>query len=128
MIAPGRNNLNLAMRLITPQVVTLHRFAGRTLNAAGVYVPSFQSPQVLRGGSLQPVPARMYESLGLDRTRRYVQWWVQTSILGPDRLRSPDEFVWNGRRYQVHDDTDWHGQDGWCVVTAAQLKEPAANG
>lgn len=121
MIAPGRNNLALAMRLITPQAVTLHRFAGRALNDAGIYVPAFQPDATVTGGSLQPVPANKYEQLGLDRTRRYVQWWAPDSILGPDRLRSPDEFSWRGKRYQVHGDTDWHEQDGWCVVTAAQL-------
>lgn len=121
MSIPGRNNLALAMRRIKPQTVTLHRFDSRTLNPAGVYVPTFRPDETVRGGSVQPVPAHKYEQLGLDRTRRYVQWWVSARVLGPDRLRSPDEFTWAGKRYQVHDSTDWHDQDGWTVVTAAQL-------
>lgn len=127
MIAPGRNNLALAMRLITPQTVALHRYTGRTTNAAGQYEPTFAPPVTVRGGSLQPVPEDRYERLGLDHAKQYVQWWAPAHLYGVAREGAPDELEWNGRRYSVTRVTDWHEQDGWVVVTAARL-DPVRNG
>lgn len=118
---PGRNNLALAMQLIAPQTGVLHRYAGRVTNSAGQQVASYAPPVTITGGSIQPVPAARYEQLGLDRTRRYVQWWAPTSIFGAARLRAPDRFAWNGATYEVTQEDDWHAQDGWVRVVAVRL-------
>lgn len=122
MAVPGRNNLALAMRLIRPQTVTLHAYAGlRTLNPAGQYVPAFDPPRTITGGSVQPVQEDRYERLGLDHAKQYVQWWAPAHLYGVERNGAPDEFEWGGNRYQVTRVTDWHAQDGWVVVTAVRL-------
>lgn len=118
---PGRNNLALAMSVLTPQTAALSRFADRVANAAGQQVASYAPPVTITGGSIQPVPAARYEQLGLDRKKRYVQWWAPTSIFGVARLRAPDRFTWNGAGYEVTQEDDWHVQDGWVRVVAVRL-------
>lgn len=122
MPVPGRNNLALAMRLIKPQEVTLYPYLGRLTDAAGRYRPIFGPGRRLRGGSVQPVPQDRYERLGLDHAKQYVQWWAPNTVYGVERNAAPDEFVWNGQRYQVTKSTDWHAQDGWVTVTAVRLE------
>lgn len=121
MPVPGRNNLALAMRLIRPQTVTVHAYAGRALNPAGQYVPTFEPPRTVTGGSVQPVPRDRYERLGMEAAKDYVQWWAPAKLYGVDRNGAPDELEWGGRRFQVTRVTDWHAQDGWVVVTAVRL-------
>lgn len=121
MSVPGRNNLALAMSVLQPQTAALSRYAGRVTNAAGQQVASYADPVTVTGGSIQPVAASRYEQLGLDRTKRYVQWWALTSIFGTARLRAPDRFNWNGADYEVTQEDDWHSQDGWVRVIAVRL-------
>lgn len=121
MSVPGRNNLAAAMTLIAPQTAALSRYVGRVTSPSGQQVASYADPVTVTGGSIQPVPAARYEQLGLDRTRRYVQWWAPTAVFGVARLRAPDRFAWNGADYEVTQEDDWHVQDGWMRVVAVRL-------
>lgn len=109
------------MSVLTPQTAALSRYAGRVTNAAGQQASSYAAPVPITGGSIQPVPSSRYEQLGLDRAKRYVQWWAPTSIFGVARLRAPDRFEWNGADYEVTQEDDWHVQDGWVRVVAVRL-------
>jgi hypothetical protein len=126
-VIPGQNNLDLALQLIATQSITYHQFAGRTTNAAGIQVPTFVPDVVLPRCSVQPVPASKYQNLGLDFKRRYVQVWAMFDMYGVARSRAPDEFTWNGQRYQVTQETGWFPQDGWSSVVAVEMEGNAAH-
>lgn len=114
MSVPGQNNLELALRVIKPQTIELFRFLAETDSPSGKPIKQFSPGETFTRTSVQPVPATKYDQLGLDRSKRYVQVWASTDVYGIGRDHSPDEFIWNGERYQVTQDTGWMIQDGWC--------------
>ena len=118
---PGRNNLALAMRLITPQTVELFRFNAHVTTPDGTRVAQFHPPVPVVGGSVQPVTANSYQRLGLDFAKRYVHWWAPVSAVVVRRGQSADEFEWNSRRYRLVNEASWVEQDGWVQVMGVEI-------
>ena len=118
---PGANLLRMALRLIGPQTVVLYRFSARTLEPNGQWVSAFSSPLVVTEGSLQAVPVTRYAAMGLDYERTYVTWYTSALCQGAARDRAPDQFVWNGRLFDVHSVTPWMLQDGWNEVVGVDV-------
>jgi hypothetical protein len=118
---PGSNLLAQALTVIQPQTVRYYRNTGRATNAAGMDVASFAPGVDIPQGSVQAVPLRKYESLGLDFKARYVTWLVCADIVGVERDRSGDQFEWNGRRFNVVGETNWFSQDGWCRLIGQDI-------
>lgn len=114
MTVPGQNNLLLALQVLGPQTIQLFRFLGETDSPSGKPIKTFAPAETFARCSVQPVPATSYDLLGLNRAKRYVQVWAPADVYGVARDHSPDEFEWNGSRYEVTQDTGWFPQDGWC--------------
>lgn len=119
---PGGNLLNAALTLIASQGVRYFANTGQTDNGRGQLISAFAPGVDIAQGSVQAVPLTRYEVLGLDREKTYVSWFVSINALGVGRNRAGDEFEWNGGRYGIVGDTNWHAQDGWVSVIGVWLR------
>lgn len=120
MSVPGSNLLNQALSLIAAQPVMLRRFTGRTVNSIGEYVNTWAAGVAIVG-SVQAVPQRMYEQLGLDWNRDYVTLYTSEQVIEVNRDGTGDRLVYGGRHYLCESLTDWYGQDGWNAVIAVHV-------
>lgn len=118
---PGSNLLRSALTIIARQTVVLYRWSVRTTTDDGLDVSGYDSPETIREGSVQAVPRNRYDSMGLDYTRNYVTWFTSATVRGIERDRSPDQFVYGGRRYEVQTVTPWNLQDGWNEVVGVDI-------
>lgn len=123
---PGSNLLRSALSLIARQTVYLYRWSGRSTTADGMDVSTFSSPEAITEGSVQAVPRNRYDSMGLDYSRNYVTWFTTATATGVERDRSPDQFVYGSRRYEVQLVTPWNLQDGWNEVLGIDLGPDSA--
>ncbi len=122
---PGSNLLRSALSVIARQTVILYRWSGRSTTADGLDVSSYESPLIVSEGSVQAVPRNRYDSLGLDYSRHYVTWFTTATARGVERDRSPDQFTYGGRVYDVQLVTPWSLQDGWNEVLGIDIGQEA---
>jgi len=119
---PGSNLLAAALTLIASQSVRYYRNTGQSPpNVRGQLVGVFEPGVDIGQGSVQAVPLTRYEVLGLDREKHYVSWFVPINALGVGRERSGDQFEYNGRRFDIVNETNWHAQDGWVSVIGVDI-------
>lgn len=119
---PGMNLLEVALGAIAPQEpVQYLRANGRTTNAAGYLVPTFDAPVSVELSSVQAVSRNSYYFQGLDLSKKYVTWYVPREVLGLERDSSGDRMTYNGELFQVENTTDWAGQDGWVAALCVKL-------
>lgn len=112
---PGSNLLAMALRVITPTTVTYYKWLSRTGNAKGMLVNNYDQGRPIRG-SFQPVPQTLYQQLELDFSKKYYMLYTVEPILEVDRDTSSDQIGFNGQRFQVVSNNDWHAIDGWNGV------------
>jgi len=122
---PGSNLLNAALSVIAAQLVTYHQYTGTVQNDIGTDVATYAANQTIRG-SWQPVPRRLYQSLGLDFGRTYVTFYASKDILDVERDVSGDQLTYLNKRYQVLQANDWTGVDGWTGVLVVQIGDENA--
>ena len=117
---PGGNLLKKAQRLIRPVSINYYKFTGRTTNSAGLDVNTFDTVTALTA-TVQAVPRKLYDRMGLDYTKRYISIWSVDDIDTLYRDRAGDNIGFNGRRYSVLDDADWTSIDGWNSMVAIDI-------
>lgn len=120
MIVPGSNLLNMAFGLIGQQAVEHRAFVGNVTNAAGIKVPTWAAPVTL-GGSLQPVPRALIQTLGLDFNKNYMTFYASADITDVLRNKTGDRLSYAGKTYQVESNNDWYAQDGWKGVLCVEV-------
>ena len=116
----GSNILTDVFKTIDPVQVQYLAFMSRELNMARQWVPMFALP-VPAWGYVQAVKKTKYSEFGLDWQRNYVKIFVAMNIVDLDRDSAGDRFTWNGRLYQMVDDTNWFIQDGWASCMAVDI-------
>jgi len=109
---PGQNLLNMAFRVISQTALIYYHYLGRTQNSVGQDISQY-SPGKTIWGSFQPVPRRLYQSLGLDFQKDYWMFYTSNNLQDVGRMISGDQIGFNGNRYQCESDNDWHPIDGW---------------
>ena len=119
---PGSNLLGAAFQLIKQDSFTYYRFASNPLNNIGMYVPTYDAPVELTG-SIQAVSRQVMQDLGLDWTKRHIEVWVEQDVLDLSRDQHPDQISFNGRRFDIIGQTDWHPIDGWDRFMAVDVGE-----
>lgn len=113
MTVPGDNLLAQALTLIGGQTVGYVACTGRTVTAAGQYVPAYADP-VPKMGSFQPVPRSYYNQLGLDFTKQYCNWYDPSSVVRDvARDRAPDRINFGGAVWEALSSNEWTAVDGW---------------
>lgn len=117
------NLLNQALTTIPSQEFVYYRRKDSTINELGIRQITYEEPQTLRG-SVQSIEQRMYEELGLDRSRKYIKICVSANIRSVDNEQdSPDKIIWMNKIYLVIKCTTWFAQDGWVRIIAVEQEE-----
>ena len=117
------NLLNQALTLIPKQTFTYCKFAGTTINDEGIKQDTYE-PGIEFQGSVQAIEQAMYEKLGLQWSKKYIQIYSSLDIRNTDNQQvSPDKVIWHGKEYIVTKVTNWYLQDGWTNIIAVENTE-----
>lgn len=112
--------LDRALRIIKKQPIAYYRAASISTNDIGLDVSTYQSPVTIYG-SVQAVPRSLYQYLGLDLQKNYINVHVSADIVDVKRDVSGDQISFNGKRYQCESKTDWFAVDGWVSVLCVEV-------
>lgn len=121
MTVPGSNLLKRAFKLIAQQTFDYYSFVSRTPNAIGYLNATYADPVTLKG-SVQPVPRRLYEAMGLDFQKDYVTLYIPKDAIDVARNVSGDYFVYGAQKFQCESKTNWFRQDGWDAILAVMVQ------
>ena len=117
---PGGNLLKKAFKIIDKDTFIYRQFKSRTTNSIGIDVPEFEDDVELKG-SVQAVPRKLYQEHGLDWKKKYITIYSSDTIEGVDRDTSGDRIIFNGKLFQVLDETNWIPIDGWNGVMCVEV-------
>lgn len=121
MLVPGSNILNMALRAIQPtRGVTVRKYLGEGETSTGATVAQYSDPVPVSNCSLQPVPARDVQQLGLTVGRTYIKLISSADLHSAYRGGQGDKINWNGAEFTVLEPTSWIIQDGWTRVIAVK--------
>lgn len=114
------NLLNQAFTIIPQQKFTYLRFKTVTVNDTGIKQNEYYDGIEYRG-SVQAVNSTMYQELGLDFSKKYIQIFSSVNIQNVNNNQeSPDKVLWNNKEYFVVNCSDWYMQDGWTNILAVE--------
>ncbi len=120
MSVPGSNILAQAFRVIRPQPVKYFKWTGRTVNDIGLDVATYADPITLNG-SVQAVGRNVYEQLGLDWQKNYINFYIKQRATDINRNQSGDQLEFCGRRYEAKSEANWFGIDGWVYILCVDI-------
>lgn len=114
------NLLNQAFTVIPQQKFTYIQFKGVTVDEMGVKQNEYYAG-VEYNGSVQAVDSKMYQALGLDFSKKYIQVFSSLNIQNVNNNQeTPDKIIWNNKEYFVVNCSDWYMQDGWTNILAVE--------
>jgi hypothetical protein len=119
-VIPGSNLFNRASRLISRNAIEYFQFQSRTKNAARQWVSTFAKAQTILA-SVQSVPRDTYVQLGLDLQKNYVTVFASINVIDLSRDSSGDQFVFDGKVFQIESQTTWFLRDGWAECMAVEI-------
>ena len=73
-------------------------------------------------GNVQYVKRDMYQDLGLDFTKVYINAWGSVDIHANAMQNQPDQVFWRGWLWNVTSVNEWNLANGWVNVTAVKDK------
>lgn len=115
--------LNQALTIIPKQKFTYCKYKSNTINDIGLKVDVYETG-VEYEGSVQAVDSKMYQALGLDFSKKYIQIFSSLNIQNVNRgQETPDKIIWNNKEYLVVNCSDWYVQDGWTNIIAVEQRE-----
>lgn len=100
-----------------------YKYIGSKLDEMGRDVPDYAEPPLIYTGSIQPVPNRMYEQLGLDLNKNYKTIFCPELMLSIAESIQPDRIVYESRTYQIIDNKDWYETNGYTKIIMVEIKE-----
>ncbi len=109
------NLLKKAQSIIPKQSFDYLEFTGRTTNEIGIDIATY-SAAVQFFGSVQPIPRKVYQEMGLDWKKNYINIYSSDIITGIERDSSGDKIIFNGVEFQALSENDWQPIDGWQGV------------
>lgn len=114
------NLLNQALTIIPKQKFTYCKYKSNTVDEYGHKVDTYEEGIEFEG-SVQAIDSKMYQELGLDFSRKYIQIYSSLNINTVNQSQeAPDKIVWNGKNYLVTSCYDWYVQDGWTNIVAVE--------
>ena len=116
----GFNVLATAQTVIRKQIVSYIQYAGRTKNAIGNYVSSYEVAVDMEV-SVQPVSRSLYQKMGLDFEKNYVSILSTSNIDSLARDESPDLIVIDNESFETVGKTDWDRSAGWVRVVCVSV-------
>lgn len=108
-------------------VFAFRYFLGQKVNDFGVMEAKYGEWYGIRG-NVQYVPRKMYEDLGLDFTKVYINAWASVVIDDNAMQAQPDQLFWKGYLWNVTSNSEWNWQNGWVNVTAVKDKRYEGDG
>ena len=120
MPIPGSNLFARASRLIQQNQIEYYPFVSRVKNAARQWVSTFGPGQTI-SASVQSVPRSTYVQLGLDFQKNYVTVYAAVNVVDLSRDSSGDQFIFDGKVWQIESQTTWFLRDGWAECMAVEL-------
>lgn len=117
------NLLNQALTLIPKQKFIYRKFNSSQINDYGIKVDTYDN-DIEFEGSVQAVDSKMYQQLGLDFSKKYINIYSSLNIKNVNREQeTPDKIIWNNKEYLVVNCSDWYKQDGWTNILAVENTE-----
>ena len=114
------NLLNKAFSVIPQQPFTYYKFKSYTISDVGIKQNVYEEG-IVYNGSIQAVDSKMYQQLGLDFSKKYIQIFSSLDIHNVDNEQeTPDKIVWQNKEYLVVNCSDWYAQDGWTNIIAVE--------
>ncbi len=117
---PGRNQLSDNFRAVNTEDIFYFKFKSRELNLVGQWVVEYHCPVNVQA-SIQSVNRSVYQQLNLDLKRQYVKVYLCVDSKGIERNRAGDQFIFDGKKYQIDDEGDWFLRDGWSSFMAIEV-------
>jgi hypothetical protein len=115
MMIPGANLFNLATRVIGTQPIGYEQHQSRAQNGVGQWITTFNTPIVL-AASVQAVDRSKYIEWGLSLEKKYMMLYLAADVFDLDRDLTPDQFLFDGCKWQIEGEADWYARDGWTRV------------
>lgn len=108
------------------QQFEFYQFQGSTLDDLGRDIPQYSDPINLKG-SIQAVPNKMYEQLGLDLEKNYITVFCPQLIQSLAQNSQPDKIIWNNRTFEAIETKDWTNLNGYTKALFAEIKDERNN-
>ena len=102
------------------------KYIETTIDDMGRDVPVFADP-VLMTGSIQAVPNKMYEQMGLQLDKNYKTVFSLALIQSIAENIQPDRIVYNGLTFEVVENKNWYETNGYTKILVVELKELRPN-
>lgn len=107
-------NLHGYAKQIIPQKRFQYRaYVGMTEGSNGIDTPKYAAQKV-GYGSIQPVPKKVYQSLGLNSEKEYILIVTDACINGYADIG--DKVTFCNKEYRVMDAEDWRSVSDWAGV------------
>ena len=104
------------------QQFEFYQFQGSTLDDLGRDIPQYSNPINLIG-SIQAVPNKMYEQLGLDLDKNYITVFCPQLIQSLAQNTQPDRIIWNNRTFEAIETKDWTNLNGYTKALFVEIKD-----
>lgn len=104
------------------QQFEFYQFQGSTLDDLGRDIPQYLDPINLKG-SIQAVPNKMYEQLGLDLDKNYITVFCPQLIQSLAQNSQPDRIIWNNRTFEAIETKDWTNLNGYTKALFVEIKD-----
>lgn len=98
-----------------------YKFLTSSLDDYGRDIPEYSEPVTLTG-SIQAVPNKMYEQLGLDLDKNYKTVFCPALMRSLAESLQPDIIEYNGGRYQIVENKNYYETNGWTKALMVELK------
>lgn len=108
------------------QQFEFYQFQGSTLDDLGRDIPQYSDPINLTG-SIQAVPNKMYEQLGLDLDKNYITVFCPQLIQSLAQNSQPDKIIWNNRTFEAVETKDWTNLNGYTKALFVEIKDERNN-
>jgi tartrate dehydratase beta subunit/fumarate hydratase class I family protein len=116
------NLLATTQTVIGKQDYQLRKYESRTKNAAGYFVSVFGEADNM-AGSVQPIKATQYKSMGLDFKKAYIKIYDVNLINTLSRETNADQIIYDGYVWHVAEDTAWFLSGGWNYVMCVRMEK-----
>ena len=98
-----------------------YKFKGSTLDEFGRDIPEYFTP-VTYTGSIQAVPNKMYEQLGLQLDKNYMTVFCPQLMQSLAEQTQSDIIVYDNKKFQIIENKNWFNQNGYTKILMVEIK------
>lgn len=98
-----------------------YKFKGSTLDEFGRDIPEYFTP-VVYTGSIQAVPNKLYEQLGLELDKNYKTVFCPQLMQSLAEQTQSDIIVYDNKKFQIIENKNWFNQNGYTKILMVEIK------